>query len=97
MPRHAMAAAALAHALGEHPALNARLEDGVIVTAPAVHIGLAVDTARGLLVPVLRDADRDRHHVHPAAHLLLDEVELRLQPTSQIRGVVTDPKAPRQP
>ncbi len=44
-----------AHALGEHPALNARLEGGAIVQSAAVHIGLAVDTERGLLVPVLRD------------------------------------------
>lgn len=44
-----------AHALGEHPALNARLEGGAIVQSAAVHVGLAVDTERGLLVPVLRD------------------------------------------
>jgi pyruvate dehydrogenase E2 component (dihydrolipoamide acetyltransferase) len=45
----------VAHALGEHPALNARLEGDAIVLSPAVHIGLAVDTERGLLVPVVRD------------------------------------------
>jgi pyruvate dehydrogenase E2 component (dihydrolipoamide acetyltransferase) len=45
----------VAHALGEHPALNARLEGQTIVQSPTVHIGLAVDTERGLLVPVLRD------------------------------------------
>jgi pyruvate dehydrogenase E2 component (dihydrolipoamide acetyltransferase) len=46
----------VAHALLEHPALNARLEGDAIVQFAAVHIGLAVDTPRGLLVPVLRDA-----------------------------------------
>jgi pyruvate dehydrogenase E2 component (dihydrolipoamide acetyltransferase) len=46
----------VARALIDHPALNARLEGDSIVTSPAVHIGLAVDTERGLLVPVLRDA-----------------------------------------
>jgi pyruvate dehydrogenase E2 component (dihydrolipoamide acetyltransferase) len=45
-----------AHALGEHPALNARLEDDAIIESAAVHIGIAVDTERGLLVPVVRDA-----------------------------------------
>jgi pyruvate dehydrogenase E2 component (dihydrolipoamide acetyltransferase) len=42
-------------ALADHPALNARIEGEDVVTAPGVHIGIAVDTERGLLVPVLRD------------------------------------------
>jgi pyruvate dehydrogenase E2 component (dihydrolipoamide acetyltransferase) len=42
-------------ALGEHPALSARLEGQSIVSPAAVNIGLATDTERGLLVPVLRD------------------------------------------
>ena len=45
----------VAVALTEHPALNARLEGDAIVQAATVNIGLAVDTERGLLVPVLRD------------------------------------------
>ncbi|MCL4506228.1 MAG: 2-oxo acid dehydrogenase subunit E2 [Chloroflexi bacterium] len=45
-----------AHALLEHPALNARLEEDEIVTDSAVHMGIAVDTERGLLAPVVRDA-----------------------------------------
>jgi len=45
-----------AHALQEHPALNARLDGETIVQSRAIHIGLAVDTDRGLLVPVVRDA-----------------------------------------
>jgi pyruvate dehydrogenase E2 component (dihydrolipoamide acetyltransferase) len=44
-----------AAALAEHPALNARFEGDSIVQSPDAHIGLAVDTERGLLVPVLRD------------------------------------------
>ncbi len=44
-----------AHALQEHPHLNARLEGEEIVSENAVHIGIAVDTERGLLVPVLRN------------------------------------------
>jgi pyruvate dehydrogenase E2 component (dihydrolipoamide acetyltransferase) len=42
-------------ALVEHPAVNARFEGDGILQAAAVNIGLAVDTDRGLLVPVLRD------------------------------------------
>lgn len=45
----------VAAALAEHPALNATLADGAIVEQAAINIGLAVDTPRGLLVPVMRD------------------------------------------
>ncbi|MCX7681220.1 MAG: 2-oxo acid dehydrogenase subunit E2 [Anaerolineae bacterium] len=52
-----------ARALREYPYINARLErnaDGseVIRHLEEIHIGLAVDTERGLLVPVVRNADR---------------------------------------
>lgn len=43
-------------ALTEYPALNASLDGEAIVQHEAVHIGIAVDTERGLLVPVVRDA-----------------------------------------
>ncbi|MBN1139068.1 MAG: 2-oxo acid dehydrogenase subunit E2 [Anaerolineae bacterium] len=45
-------------ALREHPAANARLGEGQIEHLDRVNVGLAVDTERGLLVPVVRDADR---------------------------------------
>jgi pyruvate dehydrogenase E2 component (dihydrolipoamide acetyltransferase) len=40
----------------ETPDLNAELIDGAIVRHRAVHMGFACDTPRGLLVPVVRDA-----------------------------------------
>jgi pyruvate dehydrogenase E2 component (dihydrolipoamide acetyltransferase) len=43
-------------ALLETPDLNAELIDGTIVRHHAVHMGFACDTPRGLLVPVVRDA-----------------------------------------
>lgn len=46
----------VSQALTEHPALNSRLDGEDIVMSDAAHIGIAVDTDRGLLVPVLRDA-----------------------------------------
>jgi pyruvate dehydrogenase E2 component (dihydrolipoamide acetyltransferase) len=46
-----------ATALREHPDANARLGDGQIEWLDQINIGLAVDTDRGLLVPVVRDAD----------------------------------------
>jgi pyruvate dehydrogenase E2 component (dihydrolipoamide acetyltransferase) len=42
-------------ALAEQPMFNARLEGDEIVLSKAAHIGIAVDTERGLLVPVIRD------------------------------------------
>ncbi len=52
----------VALALREHPALNATLTDTGIVEHEGVHIGIAVDTDRGLLVPVVRDAHRKSIH-----------------------------------
>ncbi len=47
----------LARALRTHPRLNASLEGDVIRAWRRIDIGLAVDTDRGLIVPVVRDAD----------------------------------------
>ncbi len=47
-----------AEALRRHPEANARLGDGCIERLGEVNIGLAVETERGLLVPVIRGADR---------------------------------------
>ncbi len=45
-------------ALKAFPLVNSRIEDADIVTPHYYHIGVAVSTDKGLLVPVLRDADR---------------------------------------
>ena len=47
---------AVSRALPLHPELNALFQEGVIQRHRAVHLGMAVDTARGLLVPVIRQA-----------------------------------------
>jgi pyruvate dehydrogenase E2 component (dihydrolipoamide acetyltransferase) len=47
-----------ARAVCKYPYMNARLDGEIIRHLSAVHIALAVDTERGLLVPVIRDADR---------------------------------------
>ncbi len=47
-----------AAALRRHPEANARMAEGRIERLAEVNIGLAVDTERGLLVPVIRGADR---------------------------------------
>jgi pyruvate dehydrogenase E2 component (dihydrolipoamide acetyltransferase) len=45
----------LAIALRQHPLLNARWEGEEIVVEQGIHIGIAVDTEAGLVVPVVRD------------------------------------------
>jgi pyruvate dehydrogenase E2 component (dihydrolipoamide acetyltransferase) len=51
---------AIASSLKRHPMLNASvdMESNTIIYKEYVNIGIAVDTERGLIVPVLRDADR---------------------------------------
>ncbi|MGY1616072.1 dihydrolipoamide acetyltransferase family protein [Geodermatophilus sp. SYSU D00691] len=49
---------AAAHALLEHPVLNATVRDDGIHLLEEVHVGVAVAVPDGLLVPVVRDADR---------------------------------------
>ncbi len=48
----------VAAALREHPYMNARLTPDAIEILSHVNLGMAVDTERGLLVPVVRDADQ---------------------------------------
>jgi 2-oxoisovalerate dehydrogenase E2 component (dihydrolipoyl transacylase) len=52
------AAHAVAQALLEHPYLNAAWAEDRIILKKRVHLGIAVATERGLLVPVVHDADR---------------------------------------
>jgi pyruvate dehydrogenase E2 component (dihydrolipoamide acetyltransferase) len=56
----AIAAKIAAEALRRFPQFNTSLDlaAGEIIYKKYVHIGIAVDTERGLLVPVIRDADR---------------------------------------
>jgi pyruvate dehydrogenase E2 component (dihydrolipoamide acetyltransferase) len=56
----AIALKVLATAIGRHPQFNSSVDTArnEIVYKKSVHIGVAVDTERGLLVPVIRDVDR---------------------------------------
>jgi len=49
---------AVVRALREFPALNASVVEDAIVEKQNVHIGVATETEKGLVVPVIRDADR---------------------------------------
>ena len=49
-------AVAICEALKQHPVLNSSVEGDQITYHAAEHLGVAVDTDRGLLVPVVKDA-----------------------------------------
>src|SRR5205814_3834274 len=50
--------AALVRTVPDHPSLNARWGDDGITVFRTIDVGVAVDTDRGLMVPVVRDAAR---------------------------------------
>jgi len=54
----AIFAIAVAKALRDHTVLNSTFEDEMVVTHAAVDLGIAVARPGGLIVPVLRNADR---------------------------------------
>ena len=53
---------ALTPVLKKYPVFNASLDESTqeIVLKQYIHVGIAVDTEAGLIVPVLRDADRKK-------------------------------------
>ena len=61
-------AAAAVRALVEHPLVNSRLEEGELVEPGYVDLGVAVSAPKGLVVPVVRDAQS----------LSLDELEAEI-------------------
>ena len=78
--------AAVREALEDHPTFNATYEDGVLHIAEPMNIGVAVDVDRGLLTPVIRDAEElsfeelatsRREAVDSALHGTYDEADLQ--------------------
>jgi pyruvate dehydrogenase E2 component (dihydrolipoamide acetyltransferase) len=67
----------VALALLDHPDLNASLEGEAIVRHEGVHIGVAVDSERGLVVPVIRDAHLKSIHAIAAESVSLIEAARR--------------------
>ena len=62
---------AVVHALKEIPSVNAEIDGDEMIYKNYAHIGVAVGTEKGLVVPVVRDADqlidrRDRKRNQPA-------------------------------
>lgn len=50
--------AAAVQAIREFPVMNSQVVGETNVLKKAIHVGVAVDTERGLIVPVIRDADQ---------------------------------------
>src|SRR5262249_20404317 len=71
----AFALKAAAIALRQFPQFNSSLDDagGQLIIKRYYHLGVAVDTERGLLVPVLRDVDKKS--IHTLAGELTDLAE----------------------
>lgn len=67
---------AAGRALKAHELLNAALHEGRIIVANEVNIGFAVATERGLIVPVVRNADR---------RSLLEIAQMRQSLTEKVR------------
>ena len=76
-----------ATALAAHPQINARIEGDEIVTEASAHIGIAVDTDRGLLVVVVRDAqDKTVRQIAQASKELIARAKDGKATMNDLRG-----------
>ncbi len=74
-------------ALCEHPALNARWQDDAIELIDEIHIGIAVDTDAGLLVPVVRDAQRQTvFEIANQSRTLIEQARTRRLTAQDLQG-----------
>jgi pyruvate dehydrogenase E2 component (dihydrolipoamide acetyltransferase) len=76
-----------AQALLQHPLLNATWQGETLQLWDAVHMGLAVDTAEGLVVPVVRDAHRrSTGQIAAAARDLIARAQARQLQLHEMQG-----------
>ena len=79
----------LGRALKKHPRANASMDDGSleIVYKDYCHVGIAVDTEGGLIVPVLRDADKkDLLKLSRDLHELTEKTRQRKIAIDELQG-----------
>ena len=79
----------LGRALKKHPRANASMDDTAleIVYKDYCHIGVAVDTEGGLIVPVLRDADKkDLLQLSADLHALTEKTRARKIAIEELQG-----------
>lgn len=86
-----MLAKVAAQALAAHPEMNSRWSGDQLIVPSQVHIGLAVDTEQGLLVPVLRDVGRVslKDLARRSRELIAAARERRLRPEDLEGGTFT--------
>jgi pyruvate/2-oxoglutarate dehydrogenase complex dihydrolipoamide acyltransferase (E2) component len=86
-----LAVAALARALADQPELNAAVDGDELVVFDSVNVGIAVDTPRGLVVPVVRGADRlSLDEITRASRALIERARAgRLEPDDLQAGTAT--------
>jgi pyruvate dehydrogenase E2 component (dihydrolipoamide acetyltransferase) len=74
-------------ALEKHPLLNSRWEHDGVVLLERIHIGIAVDTDAGLLVPVVRDVPRlSLKELAVRSRNLIDRARQRKLSASELQG-----------
>jgi pyruvate dehydrogenase E2 component (dihydrolipoamide acetyltransferase) len=79
--------AAVARALREHPIVNSQVTDAGIALLPDVHVGMAVAIDGGLVVPVVRHADRlDLDTLSAETTRLADAARARKLPLADLEG-----------
>ncbi|MBX3012216.1 MAG: 2-oxo acid dehydrogenase subunit E2 [Caldilineaceae bacterium] len=76
-----------ATALEEHRFLNARWQEDEIILSNQVHIGLAVDTPEGLLVPVLRNVQaQGLRQLATQSKQLIEKAQSRKLSADELQG-----------
>ena len=76
-----------ASALERHPVLNSRWEGELLVTQALAHIGIAVDTDQGLLVPVVHNvAALSLHEVATRSRDLVERARTRRLRADELQG-----------
>lgn len=82
---------AVARTLPQHPDLNAHFSGDTLTKYKAVHLGVAVDTPRGLMVPVIRNAHQLslKQISQEAKRLVAACLERRVTPTELSGGTFT--------
>ncbi|MEE8199091.1 MAG: dihydrolipoamide acetyltransferase family protein [Thermoplasmata archaeon] len=88
---------AVCHGLARYPSLNASLQDEHILLKKYYHIGVAVALDEGLVVPVVRNADRmDIRQLARTLHQLAESARAKKLPVEEFQGgtfTITNPGA----
>jgi pyruvate dehydrogenase E2 component (dihydrolipoamide acetyltransferase) len=74
-------------ALKEHPMLNASWQDEKIIIHAGIHLGIAVDTEAGLIVPVIRDVPaKSLQQIATEAATLVEKARMRQLGPDDLQG-----------